>query len=125
MQSPQSTPWMARWSRASELPVVVRNFSVADGKGSVWINLEDKSQLVRMDSQTMKITNRWSVAPLRGTVKYGFRPARTAAYFSVAAATSMAVVDADNGTVCSEVIRSAITSTPPPPPSTPIPKLCL
>jgi YVTN family beta-propeller protein len=73
-------------------------FSVADGKGSVWINLEDKSQLVRMDSQTMKITNRWSVAPCEAPSSMAFDPQNRRLFLGCRSHV-MAVVDADTGTV--------------------------
>jgi YVTN family beta-propeller protein len=38
-------------------------FSVADGAGKVWVNLEDKSELVQIDSKSLKVANRWPVAP--------------------------------------------------------------
>jgi YVTN family beta-propeller protein len=38
-------------------------FAVADGKGTVYVNLEDKNELVAIDSQTLKIKSRWPVAP--------------------------------------------------------------
>ncbi len=38
-------------------------FAVADGKGTVYINLEDKSELVAVDSATLKIKSRWPLAP--------------------------------------------------------------
>lgn len=38
-------------------------FAAADGKGHVFVNLEDKSQLVRIDSKTLKIENAWPLAP--------------------------------------------------------------
>jgi DNA-binding beta-propeller fold protein YncE len=38
-------------------------FAVADGKGTVYINLEDKSELVAIDSSALKIKSRWPVAP--------------------------------------------------------------
>ena len=38
-------------------------FAVADGKGTVFINLEDKSELVAVDSTSMKIKSRWPLAP--------------------------------------------------------------
>ena len=38
-------------------------FAVADGKGTVYINLEDKSELVAVDSTSMKIKSRWPLAP--------------------------------------------------------------
>lgn len=34
-------------------------FAAADGKGHVFVNLEDKSQLVKFDSKTLKVENTW------------------------------------------------------------------
>jgi DNA-binding beta-propeller fold protein YncE len=41
-------------------------FAVADGKGTVYINLEDKSEIVAVDSSSLKIKSRWTVAPAGG-----------------------------------------------------------
>src|SRR3984957_14393211 len=38
-------------------------FAVADGKGTVYVNLEDKSEVVAVDSSTLKIKSRWTAAP--------------------------------------------------------------
>jgi DNA-binding beta-propeller fold protein YncE len=38
-------------------------FAVADGQGTVYVNLEDKSELVAIDSQSLKIKSRWPLAP--------------------------------------------------------------
>jgi DNA-binding beta-propeller fold protein YncE len=38
-------------------------FAVADGKGTVYVNLEDKSELVAIDSNSLKIKSRWSLTP--------------------------------------------------------------
>lgn len=38
-------------------------FAVADGKGNIYVNIEDKSELVRFDSKTLKVLNRWPMAP--------------------------------------------------------------
>jgi DNA-binding beta-propeller fold protein YncE len=38
-------------------------FAVADGKGTIYINLEDKSEIVAVDSSSLKIKSRWPVAP--------------------------------------------------------------
>jgi DNA-binding beta-propeller fold protein YncE len=41
-------------------------FPVSDGKGNVWVNLEDKSTLVRIDARRLNITGRWPDAPCEG-----------------------------------------------------------
>ncbi|MBS1842035.1 MAG: YncE family protein [Acidobacteria bacterium] len=38
-------------------------FAVADGKGTVYVNIEDKAELVAIDSNTLKIKSRWPLAP--------------------------------------------------------------
>jgi DNA-binding beta-propeller fold protein YncE len=47
-------------------------FSVADGKGNVWVNLEDKSELVQIDSKALEIANRWPVAPCQSPSSMAF-----------------------------------------------------
>jgi len=37
--------------------------AVADGKGMIYDNLEDKNEVIAIDSRTLKITARWPVAP--------------------------------------------------------------
>lgn len=41
-------------------------FAVADGAGHVYNNLEDKSQVLEIDSQSLKVLNRWPLAPCEG-----------------------------------------------------------
>jgi len=38
-------------------------FAVADGNGTVYVNLEDKGELVGVDSRSLKIKSRWPLAP--------------------------------------------------------------
>jgi len=38
-------------------------FAVSDGKGTVYVNIEDKAELVAIDSNTLKIKSRWPLAP--------------------------------------------------------------
>ncbi|HEY0701937.1 MAG TPA: hypothetical protein VGD60_04140 [Candidatus Acidoferrales bacterium] len=38
-------------------------FAVTDGAGKLWVNLEDKSELVQIDTKALKVANRWAVAP--------------------------------------------------------------
>lgn len=41
-------------------------FPVSDGKGNIWVNLEDKSILVRIDTRKLTVTDRWPDAPCAG-----------------------------------------------------------
>jgi DNA-binding beta-propeller fold protein YncE len=38
-------------------------FGASDGKGHIFVNLEDKSSLVRFDAKTLKLENTWPLAP--------------------------------------------------------------
>ena len=38
-------------------------FAASDGRGHVYNNLEDKSEVVQIDSRTLRILNRWPLAP--------------------------------------------------------------
>jgi hypothetical protein len=38
-------------------------FSASDGKGNVYVNLEEKAEVVRFDPKELKVTARWSLAP--------------------------------------------------------------
>lgn len=38
-------------------------FGASDGKGHIFVNLEDKSALVRFDAKTLKLENTWPLAP--------------------------------------------------------------
>ena len=38
-------------------------FGATDGKGFVFVNLEDKSSLVKIDSKTLRVVNTWPLAP--------------------------------------------------------------
>ena len=38
-------------------------FLAADGRGKVYVNLEDKNQVAVVDTQTMKVLDRWPTAP--------------------------------------------------------------
>lgn len=38
-------------------------FAATDGKGNIFVNLEDKSQLVKFDAKTLKVENTWPLAP--------------------------------------------------------------
>lgn len=38
-------------------------FAATDGKGKVYVNLEDKSELVEFDPKTLKVNDHWKLAP--------------------------------------------------------------
>jgi DNA-binding beta-propeller fold protein YncE len=76
----------------------VPELAVSDEKGHVFVNLEDKSEIVEFDARTLKILNRYSLAPGEGPTGLAFdRPARR--LFSTCANKTLVVMDADSGRV--------------------------
>jgi DNA-binding beta-propeller fold protein YncE len=73
-------------------------FSVADGKGKLWVNLEDKSELVQIDTKSIKITNRWPLAPCGSPSSMAFDP-QNRRIFIGCRSHLMAVADADTGKI--------------------------
>lgn len=81
--------------------------AVADGKGNLWVNLEDKSQLLHLDSQSLTVKDRWAVAPceepsslsLDARNRRLFVGCRNRRLFVGCRNRLMAVVDADSGKV--------------------------
>jgi len=77
-------------------------FAVADGKRNIYVNIEDKSELVRFDSKTLKVLNRWPMAPCQ-------EPSGLAAdwkshrLFAGCDNKMMAVINADDGKVVATV----------------------
>jgi DNA-binding beta-propeller fold protein YncE len=73
-------------------------FAAADGQGHLYNNLEDKSELLQIDSQKLAVTARWPLAPCES-------PSGLAMYrehrrlFVGCHNQMMAVVDADSGKV--------------------------
>jgi YVTN family beta-propeller protein len=73
-------------------------FTVADGSGNLWVNLEDKSQLLRLDSQSLKVKDRWALAPCQEPSSLAF-DAENRRLFVGCRNRLMAVVDAERGKV--------------------------
>jgi YVTN family beta-propeller protein len=71
-------------------------FAVSDGRGSVYLNLEDKGELVRVDSHANTVKNVWSLTPCAGPTGLAF-DAASARLFSVCANGWMIVTDAHDG----------------------------
>jgi DNA-binding beta-propeller fold protein YncE len=73
-------------------------FGVADGKGEVFVNLEDKSALVALDAQKLSVLHTWPLAPGDGPSGLAIDPAHRR-LFSVCGNQKMVIVDADDGHV--------------------------
>ena len=73
-------------------------FAVHDGRGHVFVNIEDKSELVRFDPKTLAVVARWSLSPGEEPSGLAFDRAHRR-LFSVCENQKMIVMDADDGTV--------------------------
>ncbi len=74
-------------------------FAVADGKGTVYINLEDKSELVAVDSTSMKIKSRWPLAPAGAPTALAMDVAHHRLFSAGRNPQMMVVLDSDSGKV--------------------------
>jgi DNA-binding beta-propeller fold protein YncE len=73
-------------------------FAAADGQGHIYDNLEDKSEVLQIDSKTLKILNRWPLAP--GESPSGMAIDRAHRRLFIGCHNKMMVVmDADTGKV--------------------------
>ena len=72
-------------------------FPVADGKGSVYDNIEDLSQIVHIDAKAHTVLAAWPIAPCEGPS--GLAIDRKHARLFAVCDGKMAVVDADTGKV--------------------------
>ena len=76
--------------------------AVSDGKGHIFVNVRSKSEIAEFDAHTLKVLNRWPLAP-------GVRPNGLAIdkehrrLFSTCGNQKMVVMDADKGTVITTV----------------------
>jgi hypothetical protein len=73
-------------------------FAVADGKGSIFVNIEDTSELVQFDAQKLTVTHRWPQKPCQEASGLAI-DLKNRRLFSGCDNKMMAVMDADSGKV--------------------------
>ena len=73
-------------------------YAVADGKGMIYNNIEDKSEVAAINAKTLKVENSWSIAPGDGPSGISMDP-KTRRVFSVCSNQKMTVLDADTGKI--------------------------
>lgn len=73
-------------------------FSVSDGSGGVFVNIEDTSEVLRIDPSSLKITAAWSLAPCKAPSGLAIDVAHHR-LFSVCDNNKMAIVDSRTGKV--------------------------
>ena len=73
-------------------------FPAADGKGTVFVNIEDKNEIVRLDAKTKQITATWPLAGCESPSGLAFDVAGSR-LFPVCDGKKMGVVDSNTGKV--------------------------
>jgi DNA-binding beta-propeller fold protein YncE len=74
-------------------------FAVADGKGTVYVNIEDKAELVAIDSNTLKVKSRWPLAPAGTPTALAMDTAHRRLFSAGRNPQMLVVLDADSGKV--------------------------
>ena len=74
-------------------------FAVADGKGSLYVNLEEKGATVHVDLNSMKAMHTWPLAPCATPTAMAFDPATRRLFVGCRGGKMLAVLDADSGKV--------------------------
>lgn len=86
-------------------------FGVSDGKGKVFVNLEDKSELVQIDAKELKVLNTWPLAPGEGPSGLAIDSDHEV-LFSGCDNEKMAIVDGNSGKVLTtETIGKGVDAT--------------
>src|SRR5216684_3139483 len=74
-------------------------FAAADGKGNVYINLEERAETLHIDANTLKILHRWPLAPGKTATAMAFDPQNRRLFAGCRGGQLMVVLDADSGKV--------------------------
>jgi YVTN family beta-propeller protein len=74
-------------------------FAAADGKGMVYDNIEDKNEVVAIDSSTLTIKSRWPVAPAGQPTALAMDREHRWLFVAGRNPQKLVILDADNGKV--------------------------
>ena len=74
-------------------------FAAADGKGMVYDNIEDKKEVVAIDSHTLTIKSRWPVAPAGQPTALAMDREHRRLFVAGRNPQKLVILDADNGKV--------------------------
>ena len=73
-------------------------YAAADRNGEVFVNIEDKNEIVAIDSKALTVKNRWPIAPGEGASGLAI-DVKNRRLFAVCGNEKMVVVDADSSKV--------------------------
>ncbi len=78
-------------------------FAVSDGKGNVYINLEEKAETVHVDANALKTVQSWPLAPGKTATALAFDPNSRRLFAGCRGGQLMVVLDADTGKIVTTV----------------------
>jgi DNA-binding beta-propeller fold protein YncE len=79
--------------------------AVSDGNGKLYINIEDKNEIVVVDTKAFKVISRWSIAPGDGPTGLAFDP-ETKRLFA-GCDKLLVIIDASNGNIVEKIAIGA------------------
>ena len=74
-------------------------FAVADGQGMIYNNLEDKSQVLAIDSRNLQVKSHWPIAPAGAPAPIAIDRENRRLFVAGREPAMMVVMNADNGKV--------------------------
>lgn len=77
-------------------------YAVSDGKGSIFVNVEDQSEIARIDIEALEVVSRWPLTPCEGPTGIAIDKL-TRRLFSSCNNAMLIVLDADDGHIVSQV----------------------
>ena len=75
--------------------------AVSDGNGKLFVNIEDKNEIVSVDLKTRKVTERWPLSPGEGPTGLAFD--KTTKRLFAGCEKLLVVLNADNGSVVDKI----------------------
>lgn len=75
--------------------------AVSDGKGNLYVNIEDKNEIVVVDMKAFKVTHHWSLAPAEGPTGLALDKASNRLF--AGCDKLLVVMDATNGTIIDKI----------------------
>jgi YVTN family beta-propeller protein len=82
-------------------------FAVADGKGTVYVNMEDKNEVVAIDTRALTVKSRWPVAPAGRPTALAMDTKRRRLFSAGRNPQMLVAMDADSGKVIQSFSISA------------------
>ena len=74
----------------------------SDGKGTIFINLEDAHEIVSFDAKTLVVKNRWNIAPCEEPTGMAY-DSKSKRLFSVCHNGLMMVIDSEKGNIVAQL----------------------